>query len=57
MTDQPDGSRPQGTLGVGASTFRDLEIGCLGATLLVLFTAAVMLGLVMMVWWSLEHPE
>ena len=40
-----------GTFGVNAGTFRNVRVGCLGAALLVLFTAGAMLGLVGMVWW------
>jgi hypothetical protein len=40
-----------GTLGVGAGTFRHVRVGCLGAGLLVLFTAGAIFGLVAMAWW------
>jgi hypothetical protein len=43
--------RSSGTLGIGADTFRDVRVGCLGAVLLVLFTAGSVFGLVAMVWW------
>ena len=43
--------RPQGTLGLNASTFRDVEVGCVGATVPVLFTAGVTFGLVVLLWW------
>ena len=45
----------EGTLGVNAGTFRDANVGCLGATLLVLLTAGGALGLVAMVWWMVAH--
>jgi hypothetical protein len=41
-----------GTLGVGSGTFSGLEIGCVGAVMLVLLTAGVMFGLVALVWWT-----
>jgi len=44
-----------GTLGVNAATFTNVRVGCLGATLLVLLTAAAMLGLVGMVWWTVSR--
>ena len=40
-----------GTLGVGSGTFRNVRVGCLGAAVLVLFTAGSIFGLVAMVWW------
>jgi hypothetical protein len=43
--------RSSGTLGIGADTFRDVRVGCLGAVLLVLFTAGSVFGLVAMAWW------
>ena len=46
-----------GTLGIGAGTFRDVRVGCLGAVLLVLFTAGSLFGLVAMVWWLVWKNE
>ena len=43
--------RSDATLGLNSGTFRDVEVGCLGAVLLVVFTAGAMFGLVAMVWW------
>jgi hypothetical protein len=40
-----------GTLGIRSDTFRNVRVGCLGAVLLVLFTAGSAFGLVAMVWW------
>ena len=46
-----------GTLGISSGTFRNVQVGCVGAVLLVLFTAGAMLGLVYMVWWMVAHNE
>lgn len=40
-----------GSLGIGASTFRGAQVGCAGATFLVIFTVLCVLGLLAMVWW------
>ena len=55
--DRRRGNLDSGTLGVNAGTFRDAQVGCVGAVLLVLFTAGAMLGLVYMVWWMVAHNE
>ena len=44
--------RSFGTLGVSSDTFSGLEIGCVGAVMLVLLTAGAMFGLVALVWWT-----
>lgn len=48
---------PKGTLGVSSDTFRDADVGCLGATFLVLLTAGGAFGLVAMVWWMVAKNE
>jgi hypothetical protein len=47
--------RSAGTLGVNASTFANVRVGCLGGVLLVLLTAGAMLLLVGMVWWMVSR--
>ena len=49
------GSAYDDTLGINAGTFRNMQVGCLGAVLMVLFTAGAILGLVYMVWWMVAH--
>ena len=41
----------RGLLNITSATFRDVNVGCLGATVLVLLTAGGAFGLVAMVWW------
>ena len=41
--------------GSNSDTFRDTEVGCLGACLLVLLAAGGFLGLVYMVWWMVAR--
>jgi hypothetical protein len=45
----------RGHLRITSATFRDANVGCLGATLLVLLTAGGAFGLVAMVWWMVAH--
>ena len=51
------GTRSEDTLGVNAGSFRGMDVGCLGAVLLVVFTAASLFGLVSMVWWLVWKNE
>jgi hypothetical protein len=37
------------------ATFRNADVGCLGAALLVLLTAGGVFGLVAMVWWMVAN--
>ena len=39
-------------LGIGSGLFANSGLGCVGAVLVALITAAVMLGLVAMAWWG-----
>jgi hypothetical protein len=41
--------------GITSGTFRDANVGCLGASLLVLLTAGGVFGLVAMVWWMVAQ--
>jgi hypothetical protein len=49
------GTFHRSVLGVNAETFRDANVGCLGASLLVLLTAGGVFGLVAMVWWMVAQ--
>jgi hypothetical protein len=39
-------------LGISSGLFGNAGLGCVGATLVVLLTAAAMLGLVALAWWG-----
>jgi hypothetical protein len=41
-----------GTLGIGAGTFSNVEVGCVGAVIIVMLCVAAVGGLVAMVFWS-----
>ena len=41
----------RGLRDITSATFRDVNVGCVGASLLVLLTAGGAFGLVAMVWW------
>ncbi|HEY8747342.1 MAG TPA: hypothetical protein VIM11_05170 [Tepidisphaeraceae bacterium] len=44
-----------GTLGIGAGTFRGVQVGCVGGAVLVVFTVLCVFSLLLMVWWPYLH--
>lgn len=41
-----------GTLGIGSGTFSGVDIGCVGAVILVVLTVGGVFGLLAMAWWT-----
>jgi hypothetical protein len=52
MESDEEPTSSHGILGIGSGMFAGAGLGCGGAVVAVLLTAAAMLGLVAMVWWG-----